>query len=119
MIPRPPISTRTDTLFPYTTLFRSVADHPRHVDAADRTLPDPRAGAQVDRRHAPGMADREGEIAVDHRVTADIGQPRDGAEGADAGQVLHPDHPAVLRQQRVKFARGIRDRKSTRLNSSH
>src|SRR3546814_20187342 len=25
MIPRPPISTRTDTLFPYTTLFRSEA----------------------------------------------------------------------------------------------
>src|SRR3546814_7687936 len=25
MIRRPPISTRTDTLFPYTTLFRSVA----------------------------------------------------------------------------------------------
>src|SRR3546814_5531021 len=25
MIPRPPISTRTDTLFPYTTLFRSHA----------------------------------------------------------------------------------------------
>src|SRR3546814_18389588 len=24
MIPRPPIATRTDTLFPYTTLFRSV-----------------------------------------------------------------------------------------------
>src|SRR3546814_1767445 len=27
MIRRPPRSTRTDTLFPYTTLFRSVADH--------------------------------------------------------------------------------------------
>src|SRR3546814_12106692 len=26
MIRRPPISTRTDTLFPYTTLFRSLAD---------------------------------------------------------------------------------------------
>src|SRR3546814_6601066 len=26
MIPRPPRSTRTDTLFPYTTLFRSAAD---------------------------------------------------------------------------------------------
>src|SRR3546814_19797523 len=25
MIPRPPRSTRTDTLFPYTTLFRSIA----------------------------------------------------------------------------------------------
>src|SRR3546814_8983517 len=27
MIRRPPRSTRTDTLFPYTTLFRSYADH--------------------------------------------------------------------------------------------
>src|SRR3546814_13505649 len=31
MIRRPPRSTRTDTLFPYTTLFRSV---PRRVDSA-------------------------------------------------------------------------------------
>src|SRR3546814_5025617 len=30
MIRRPPRSTRTDTLFPYTTLFRS-ADHLRHL----------------------------------------------------------------------------------------
>src|SRR3546814_19493436 len=29
MIRRPPRSTRTDTLFPYTTLFRSVADRDR------------------------------------------------------------------------------------------
>src|SRR3546814_10678513 len=28
MIRRPPISTRTDTLFPYTTLFRSINDRP-------------------------------------------------------------------------------------------
>src|SRR3546814_7459311 len=28
MIRRPPRSTRTDTLFPYTTLFRSVDDYP-------------------------------------------------------------------------------------------
>src|SRR3546814_1216093 len=35
MIRRPPRSTRTDTLFPYTTLFRS---HPAHQHAAgDRT----------------------------------------------------------------------------------
>src|SRR3546814_2721127 len=31
MTPRPPIATRTDTLFPYTTLFRSFA--PREDDA--------------------------------------------------------------------------------------
>src|SRR3546814_8783003 len=31
MIRRPPRSTRTDTLFPYTTLFRSHADHHGHI----------------------------------------------------------------------------------------
>src|SRR3546814_3225646 len=30
MLRRPPRSTRTDTLFPYTTLFRSWHHHPRH-----------------------------------------------------------------------------------------
>src|SRR3546814_1360282 len=30
MIRRPPRSTRTDTLFPYTTLFRSLRPHTRH-----------------------------------------------------------------------------------------
>src|SRR3546814_16324555 len=42
MIRRPPRSTRTDTLFPYTTLFRSgAADH----GAADNGAARPRAGA--------------------------------------------------------------------------
>src|SRR3546814_12317355 len=36
MIRRPPRSTRTDTLFPYTTLFRSVAvEYLRHETATD------------------------------------------------------------------------------------
>src|SRR3546814_6019744 len=35
MIRRPPRSTRTDTLFPYTTLFRSVAIGGRRDDEAD------------------------------------------------------------------------------------
>src|SRR3546814_5803848 len=33
---RPPRSTRTDTLFPYTTLFRSVAEEPRDQFAEGR-----------------------------------------------------------------------------------
>src|SRR3546814_5872340 len=38
MIRRPPRSTRTDTLFPYTTLFRSSNDHlARGVDRKRRT----------------------------------------------------------------------------------
>src|SRR3546814_14045223 len=32
MLRRPPRSTRTDTLFPYTTLFRSVPVEERHLD---------------------------------------------------------------------------------------
>src|SRR3546814_2240483 len=40
MIRRPPRSTRTDTLFPYTTLFRSVPGIDWIVfEAPDRTLP--------------------------------------------------------------------------------
>src|SRR3546814_11886273 len=42
MIRRPPRSTRTDTLFPYTTLFRSDDDRPRVADV----------GEVVDRRAA-------------------------------------------------------------------
>src|SRR3546814_9655032 len=40
MIRRPPRSTRTDTLFPYTTLFRS-APSCRHVESGHRTLEGP------------------------------------------------------------------------------
>src|SRR3546814_16940066 len=35
MIRRPPRSTRTDTLFPYTTLFRSLLIHLMHTIGAD------------------------------------------------------------------------------------
>src|SRR3546814_5434831 len=34
MIRRPPRSTRTDTLFPYTTLFRSVLDEPNRKNTS-------------------------------------------------------------------------------------
>src|SRR3546814_16484908 len=38
MIRRPPRSTRTDTLFPYTTLFRSVFDAPMGADCGGEGL---------------------------------------------------------------------------------
>src|SRR3546814_1908413 len=37
MIRRPPRSTRTDTLFPYTTLFRSPSRRPRLVENCSKT----------------------------------------------------------------------------------
>src|SRR3546814_20990593 len=55
MIRRPPRSTRTDTLFPYPTLFRSQRGHRgasdvAGVDALDdaRQLPVPEGGVEVD-----------------------------------------------------------------------
>src|SRR3546814_9712257 len=47
MLRRPPISTRTDTLFPYTTLFRST--------------PDLLSGAQLVIEHLDGESDHEGQ----------------------------------------------------------
>src|SRR3546814_15672217 len=44
MIRRPPRSTRTDTLFPYTTLFRSL---PRHPDPALDREGHPLAGGRA------------------------------------------------------------------------
>src|SRR3546814_20898142 len=61
MIRRPPRSTRTDTLFPYTTLFRShradAERELRHDTGADR--PAARAG-RADRPHPRGKSTRAG-----------------------------------------------------------
>src|SRR3546814_3146205 len=57
MIRRPPRSTRTDTLFPYTTLFRSADFGDRHVHRAVRQF-HPAAGAPDDLRTAPEIATR-------------------------------------------------------------
>src|SRR3546814_11836068 len=58
MIRRPPKSTRTDTLFPYTTLFRSDPALPGRRPATGcrrlRVLARPRRQASDPRRHAAG-----------------------------------------------------------------
>src|SRR3546814_11065823 len=54
MIRRPPRSTRTDTLFPYTTLFRSAADARQHHLAralAERNDADHRGDPDDDAEH--------------------------------------------------------------------
>src|SRR3546814_2412155 len=54
---RPPRSTRTDTLFPYTTLFRSEGDAEGEAVAAPRI-------AGVDIVAAPGQRDRQAIIVI-------------------------------------------------------
>src|SRR3546814_13797532 len=91
MIRRPPRSTLTDTLFPYTTLFRSGVFLGDGSDVADVHL------------------DRE--VGVVRRVRlADRGHDDRVDEGRHRAAVDHPRRLLEL---------GAEDRKSTRLNSSH
>src|SRR3546814_3428018 len=107
---RPPISTRTDTLFPYTTLFRSrveklLVSYFRHQDIASRLL----LHIEVERRRELACErSRVRNIETPaHQMTANcwVGEPDLGAVdpigAVDDGTQREPD------------------RKSTRLNSSH
>src|SRR3546814_4414355 len=100
MILRPPRSTRTDTLFPYTTLFRSVA------------VPDGVVGAL--------LAD-QGQF-----VERLAGNPFHGGDGVGADTLVRlrmlgaQAEVAAVHQRRAVLGIARRgDRKSTRLNSSH
>src|SRR3546814_7957890 len=100
MIRRPPRSTRTDTLFPYTTLFRSVAGAVQNPgDAVD---------AVADQALAQGFDDRD--TAGDRRL-----------EGERRLVLLGPcgELGAMHGQHRLVGGHHALDRKSTRLNSSH
>src|SRR3546814_18461701 len=57
---RPPRSTRTDTLFPYTTLFRSVLGFPLCIVGGGRDASQWRGGQ--------GAGDRSGDIQPDSRL---------------------------------------------------
>src|SRR3546814_14822005 len=87
MIRRPPRSTRTDTLFPYTTLFRSLARQ-RCVDLAERLQreinvlrahADTRVG-NLDTNAVPVTSDSDGHFArlrrkldrVRHQIEQDL-----------------------------------------------
>src|SRR3546814_3312439 len=81
MIRRPPRSTRTDTLFPYTTLFRSLRYHVRAAASERRGH-----GAQ---RHAGGIAEAAAYLrvrlcpcAMDEEASED---DRDGGAAGDRG----------------------------------
>src|SRR3546814_13462857 len=77
MIRRPPRSTRTDTLFPYTTLFRSTPENlmntsidtlaMQHATTADRAPPHAGIDTAATPMAARGLDQRyEGQPALDH-----------------------------------------------------
>src|SRR3546814_19862784 len=68
MIRRPPRSTRTDTLFPYTTLFRS--GHPRHHGSRSEIDDGSQAQASTLLDEARQLAEAGDEAGCQEKVTA-------------------------------------------------
>src|SRR3546814_10360377 len=120
MIRRPPRSTRTDTLFPYTTLFRS---RERPARAVPRPAPDA-AGAQCLAGVPPAAQRRRRDrlsylrpapplSGVHALCVASLARDRGARLDAAAADTLAQPGAAAARSQDRP------DRKSTRLNSSH
>src|SRR3546814_2474887 len=112
MIRRPPRSTRTDTLFPYTTLFRSVdlggdIVVERHVGhALIRRFPG-------DHENGEALLDRPADEALLRVQIEDVEAVDPGRED-DERRLEH-----FLGRRRILNELVELDRKSTRLNSSH
>src|SRR3546814_14733489 len=102
MIRPPPSSTRTDTLFPYTTLFRSAFRGPAVIAAIAAT-----GGSGIAVSMIQWSDNRRQEVAVDWQVLTDEDSVADFATAIDnTPRFLDGGGTAI-------------DRKSTRLNSSH
>src|SRR3546814_13515410 len=98
---RPPRSTRTDTLFPYTTLFRSnLGGEGRRVAVEGQRL-------EADRDIGMGRLEALGDL-VEHGQMRLVGAP-DG----------HAQVDCILCPGGARCSEPEEDRKSKRLNSSH
>src|SRR3546814_4081087 len=119
MIRRPPRSTRTDTLFPYTTLFRSAQANSRRAAAARRSgtggcgsCPHLLCVAAL----AEAFAQRRESIA--HSAPHENGEGRDEEDG-EQGRGQHPaDDRGSARDATVRSGAGREDRNSTRLKAT-
>src|SRR3546814_6307510 len=109
MIRRPPRSTRTDTLFPFTTLFRSVIEYFFSLILADLE-----AASSVPKARIVADATSEG-LAALRDVTKGLGGASVDAVGAAAVDYLRLFALVSIGWMWTRMA----DRKSTRLNSSH
>src|SRR3546814_8766679 len=121
MIRRPPRSTRTDTLFPYTTLFRSPdqIDDREQDDGADKgghqRPPVKGVAAQMaateDTAEQQPAEDRTDATDDDVQEDALLGIGAHHAAGKPADDAAHDECDNEINH--------VLDRKSTRLNSSH
>src|SRR3546814_18926874 len=118
MIRRPPRSTRTDTLFPYTTLFRSAAGcHQRGLLSDGGRLRGTRCAAlhRRGRLHRPGRSpppDTRSRLPERGRDAPALRRPAGGGRQPPGRRAalppvprVRPPHPAALRPRiaRLRF----------------
>src|SRR3546814_5966317 len=122
MIRRPPRSTRTATLFPYTTLCRSGVEEAAPVGAEqlDRFL----ACDGAERDRLPRPLERRRIDRTAERLRHAVCDQEERINDADRQQEIerHAGHIGPEIAQRVRLAAreaSDQDRKSKRLNSSH
>src|SRR3546814_9742698 len=119
-IRRPPISTRTDTLFPYTTLFRSVPfaglerDNNLRPDITLEKLAS--LGPAFDRKSGHGTLTAGNSTPLTDGASAVLLASEDWAKAHGFKPLAYITHAETAA---VDFAGSKQDRKSTRLNSSH
>src|SRR3546814_21160999 len=99
MIRRPPRSTRTDTLFPYTTLFRSA-----EVDALLAAAP-----------HDPYFLELKGQVLLESGKPADAIPPLREARSEEHTSELQ----SLMRISYAVFCLKKKKNKTTRAQSSH
>src|SRR3546814_6437277 len=117
MIRRPPRSTRTDTLFPYPTLFRSIARScrlQRRQQVGEEDVPVARRPQRVQRPLCFLLQPRE---LGRRKQVAEHGERGAEAPEADA-HLMHALGIAAVDGGRLVGAPVPEDRKSSRLNSS-
>src|SRR3546814_5336286 len=126
MIRRPPRSTRTDTLFPYTTLFRSIGAGGPALSAANAEKPGMQSnGGAEETMDETDLIQSIDAIATYSPPLHDGTVNRrlvDAALGAGVEVIqgrLAPGGTANRHMHREAWQIILVDRKSTRLNSSH
>src|SRR3546814_2934475 len=98
MLRRPPRSTRTDTLFPYTTLFRSHQDPDRTKECADQAV------SEVV-RHGRRKAELRAGRAVGDRQACDRAQDRSARPSIDSRRHRSEEHTSELQSlMRISYA---------------
>src|SRR3546814_3308228 len=103
MIRRPPRSTRTDTLFPYTTLFRS-RPRPHLTAVALSAITGPAAShARVRARRPAGAGERTG-VA---RRRADRGESRSEEHTSELQSLMRISYAVFCLKKKTKHATSI------------